>query len=56
MAAVILFVISWRYMYKTLPNIDNNKLTWSKKIEHAFFDKAQKQEELLQMKNNEKIA
>ncbi|WP_051616989.1 MATE family efflux transporter [Mycoplasmopsis columboralis] len=55
-AAVILFVISWRYMYKTLPNIDNNKLTWSKKIEHAFFDKAQKQEELLQMKNNEKIA
>ncbi|MBN0919243.1 MATE family efflux transporter [[Mycoplasma] gypis] len=37
---IIIFTMSIHWLYKTLPHIDNVKMTWSLKIEKKFFDNA----------------
>ncbi|MBU4693341.1 hypothetical protein KQ878_00375 [Mycoplasma zalophidermidis] len=39
-SSMILFGFSWHYTTKKLPNIDQTKLSWSRKIEHKFFVQA----------------
>lgn len=41
-ASTILLIFSRWYIYKKLPKIDNTKLSWSRKIEHRFFENATK--------------
>ncbi|MBW0594693.1 multidrug transporter MATE [Mycoplasmopsis anatis] len=40
-AGLINFTISTIYLKKKIPNIDNIKLSWSRKIEHKFFAEAE---------------
>ncbi|EFF41239.1 MATE family efflux transporter [Mycoplasmopsis alligatoris] len=43
-AGLTIFFLSIRFLKKVMPNIDNIKLSWSRKIEHDFFEKAEKEE------------
>ncbi|WP_027120531.1 MATE family efflux transporter [Mycoplasmopsis lipofaciens] len=43
-ASVILMGYSYWYIIKKLPKIDSLKLSWSRKIEHKFFERAEKAE------------
>ncbi|ADE19944.1 MATE family efflux transporter [Mycoplasma crocodyli] len=45
-AGIIIFILSLWYLKKTLPNIDNIKQSWSRKIEHEFFEKAEIEEKI----------
>ncbi|WP_416737926.1 MATE family efflux transporter [Mycoplasmopsis meleagridis] len=54
-ASLFLLFYSYRYISKVLPKIDSNKVSWSRKIEHKFFDHVDKLEkeykEKLEAKN-----
>ncbi|VEU78317.1 MATE family efflux transporter [Mycoplasmopsis columbinasalis] len=39
-ASTTLLLLSRRYIYKVLPKINDQKLSWSRKIEHKFFESA----------------
>ncbi|MBZ4204274.1 hypothetical protein [Mycoplasma tauri] len=39
-SSLFLMVFSWWFVTKKLPNIDHTKLSWSRKIEHKFFEQA----------------
>lgn len=45
-ASSILMFYSWWFVYKKMPYIDQAKVSWSRRIEHKFFEHAEKQEEL----------
>ncbi|CBW54337.1 Conserved hypothetical protein, putative matE efflux family protein [Mycoplasma mycoides subsp. capri LC str. 95010] len=48
LASLVLMVFSYWFVFKKLEKIDQAKLSWSRKIEHKFFQRAQ-QDELLQV-------
>ncbi|UZK64564.1 MATE family efflux transporter [Mycoplasma mycoides subsp. capri] len=48
LASLVLMVFSYWFVFKKLEKIDQAKLSWSRKIEHNFFQRAQ-QDELLQV-------
>ncbi|QVK09608.1 MATE family efflux transporter [Mycoplasma mycoides] len=48
LASLVLMLFSYWFVFKKLEKIDQAKLSWSRKIEHKFFQRAQ-QDELLQV-------
>ncbi|WFQ93374.1 membrane protein [Mycoplasma feriruminatoris] len=48
LASLVLMIFSYWFVFKKLEKIDQAKLSWSRKIEHKFFQRAQ-QDELLEV-------